>query len=170
MHKGTWLTRALHVTIALSFILGAFVVAPSVSADPGTSQWEKQLTPNDDDKVILPGSDIIDFDVAGDGKTIYAIGRVDLCATKATTGRRNSARRPLHPGPLSQLWKSVDGGITWEGPARAGARRQELARHGPADAWDDFTFFTPCLRRGARRPQLRRRRRLGLRPGGRCRG
>ena len=51
MIKGKWLTRALHVTIALSFILGAFVVAPSVSADPGTSQWEKQTTPTDDDKV-----------------------------------------------------------------------------------------------------------------------
>ena len=75
MTKGKWLSRALHVTIALSFILGALVVAPSVSADPGTSKWEKQGTPTEDDKVILPGSDIIDFDVTGsDGMTVYAIG------------------------------------------------------------------------------------------------
>ena len=75
MTKGKWLSRALHVTVALSFILGALVVAPSVSADPGTSKWEKQGTPTEADKVILPGSDIIDFDVTGsDGMTIYAIG------------------------------------------------------------------------------------------------
>jgi len=119
MHKGTWFTRALHVTIALSFILGAFVVAPSVSADPGTSQWEKQLTPTDDDKVILPGSDIVDFDVAGDGKTIYAIGTwYNYCGDPAVQWMPYFGPFDFMPAPpnchFPKLWKSVDGGVTWK--------------------------------------------------------
>ncbi len=147
MIKGKWFTRALHVTIALSFVLGAFVVAPSVSADPGTSQWEKQTTPTDDDKVILPGSDIIDFDMAGDGKTIYAIGTwYNNCEDKIWSPE---------PGPLDlyteyhqpKLWKSVDGGVTWKDQTAKALDAKNLPDleaagfTGVADA-EDFTFFT----------------------------
>ncbi|MCK9357874.1 MAG: hypothetical protein M0R22_12130, partial [Dehalococcoidia bacterium] len=148
MIKGKWFTRALHVTIALSFVLGAFVVAPTaVSADPGTSQWEKQTTPTDDDKVILPGSDIIDFDMAGDGKTIYAIGTwYNSC--------EDAMWSPM-PGPMDlytqyhqpKLWKSVDGGVTWKDQTSKALDAKNLpdleaaAFTGVADA-EDFTFFT----------------------------
>ncbi|MCK9358153.1 MAG: hypothetical protein M0R22_13585, partial [Dehalococcoidia bacterium] len=153
MIKGKWFTRALHVTIALSFVLGAFVVAPTaVSADPGTSQWEKQTTPTDDDKVILPGSDIIDFDMAGDGKTIYAIG----------TWYNNCEDDPWAPlgygGPMDlytqyhypKLWKSVDAGVTWKDQTAKALDAKNLpdleaAAFDVDDATDeeeDFTFFT----------------------------
>ena len=116
MTKGKWYTRAISVTIALSFILGSLVVAPSVSADPGTSQWEKQATPTDKDLVILPGSDIIDMAVGGtDGMTIYAIGT-------GTTTVREIDRWAMDGGPYDlfseyshpKLWKSTDGGVTWK--------------------------------------------------------
>jgi len=128
MTKGKWFARALHVTIALSFILGALVVAPSVSADPGTSKWEKQGTPTDDDKVILPGSDIIDFDVTGsDGMTVYAIGTwqgQSLQCLGADYGYDSPDSEVNYlkvsgPGELydswqvAKFWKSTDGGVTW---------------------------------------------------------
>ena len=132
MTKGKWYTRAISVTIALSFILGGLVVAPSVSADPGTSQWEKQATPTDTDLVILPGSDIIDMAVGGtDGKTIYAIG------VWYDDVRDDSMGRGVRPAATSsatytkpKLWKSTDGGVTWKDKTSKVARRQQPSRPG----------------------------------------
>jgi len=155
MTKGKWFARALHVTIALSFILGALVVAPSVSADPGTSKWEKQGTPTHEDKVILPGSDIIDFDVTGpDGMTIYAIGTLyDLC-----NEWWDDAVDPVGPaggngpfGPMDlfwdnhfpKLWKSTDGGVTWsDKTSKVLAAKNLPDLNGDGALWSDFTFFT----------------------------
>ena len=152
MTKGTWLSRALHVTIALSFILGALVVAPSVSADPGTSKWEKQTTPTEEDKVILPGSDIIDFDVAGDGVTIYAIGTwFDYCGGDSNdmwsvvSGPNDLNDYNTHP----KLWKSTDVGVTWSDKTSKALDAKNLPDipfssppPGYADDFEDFTFFT----------------------------
>ena len=153
MSKGKWFTRALHMTIALSFVLGAFVVAPSVSAEPGTSQWEKQSTPTEDDKVILPGSDITDFDVAGDGKTIYAIGTwYNYCDAGDAAPAMWSAG-PVGPNDLwsqfhfPKLWKSTDGGVTWKDQTSKALDAKNLPDltdwAAPFDNdWEDFAFFT----------------------------
>jgi hypothetical protein len=148
MTKGKWLARALHVTIALSFILGALVVAPSVSADPGTSKWEKQATPTEDDKVILPGSDIIDFDMAGDGETIYAIGTWNRYGSCMSAPWETPTLR-MGPFDLTdvyqfpKLWKSTDGGVTWSDKTSKVMATTNLPTEGAvADDWDDFTFFS----------------------------
>jgi len=151
MTKGKWLARALHVTIALSFILGALVVAPSVSADPGTSKWERQGTPTDDDKVILPGSDIIDFDVTGsDGMTVYAIGTWQG-QNVTCLGSDYVGYTPV-PGPgelwaaaqIAKFWKSTDGGVTWTDKTSKVLDAKNLPNEGTSTAldWDDFMFFT----------------------------
>ena len=147
MTKGKWLSRALHVTIALSFILGAFVVAPStVTADPGISKWEKQGTPTEDDKVILPGSDIVDFDVAGDGETIYAVGTwLAQCDDESWS----PAWGPMDLNSEYQfpkLWKSTDGGITWSDETDEVLDADNLPDNGNAfgnnNGAEDFTFFS----------------------------
>ncbi len=112
MTKGKWFARALHVTIALSFILGALVVAPSVSADPGTSKWEKQGTPTDADLVILPGSDITDMATSADGETIYAIGL--LYDTSHGDPAWTYVDANVDQNQEAKLWRSQDGGVTWK--------------------------------------------------------
>ena len=146
MIKGKWFTRALHVTIALSFVLGAFVAAPAVSADPGTSKWEKQATPTDDDKVILPGSDIIDFDIAGDGKTVYAIGTwYSECGDQWSTEMGPYDLFTEYHFP--KLWKSTDAGVTWKDQTSKvldAKNLPDLPTFGAPYTTDaeDFTFFS----------------------------
>ncbi|MCK9357937.1 MAG: hypothetical protein M0R22_12470, partial [Dehalococcoidia bacterium] len=153
MTKGKWFTRALHVTIALSFVLGAFVVAPSAvsAADPNTSEWLKQGTPTEEDLVLLPGSDIIDFDVAGDGKTIYAIGTLQKgCDPEDMDYWAPSVMGPFDLFSISQfpkLWKSTDGGVTWSDKTSKVLDAKNLPDlldiGAPFDTdWEDFTFFT----------------------------
>jgi len=147
MTKGKWLSRALHVTIALSFILGALVVAPSVSADPGTSKWEKQATPTDDDLVILPGSDIIDFDIAGDGETVYAIGTwYDECGNDDSWSPVAGPDDLFTADHLPKLWKSTDAGVTWSDKTSKVLDSKNLpdltASNFFGNDAEDFTFFT----------------------------
>ncbi|NLE96284.1 MAG: hypothetical protein GX600_11520 [Dehalococcoidia bacterium] len=149
MTKGKWYTRAISVTLALSFILGSLVVASPVAADPGTSTWEKQATPTEKDLVILPGSDIIDMAVGGsDGKTLYAIGVwSDWCAEAYSgyfwaqePGPSDFFGRYHHP----KLWKSTDGGISWKDRTSKVLDANNLPDLD--DAWtddaEDFAFFT----------------------------
>jgi hypothetical protein len=144
MTQGKWLSRALHVTIALSFILGAFVVAPSsVSADHEVSQWVKQSTPTENDLVIVPGSDIIDFDVTGpDGMTIYAIGTLyDDCENEWSDGvyGPNDLFSDNH---FPKLWRSTDGGVTWDDQTSKVIGASNLPDlNADGEDWNDFTFF-----------------------------
>ena len=62
---------SVFVLTALALTLCA---SPVLAADD-TSEWSKVSTPTEEDLVILPGSDIIDYAVAGPyGTTLYAIG------------------------------------------------------------------------------------------------
>jgi hypothetical protein len=49
-------------------------------------QWGIVNTPSWEDNVIVPGSDIFDYAVAGDGDTIYAIGAINSAREDAYSG------------------------------------------------------------------------------------
>ncbi len=92
--------------VALSLVIG-FALAASflpantsmVRASPEELEWSEVTTPSGEGLVILPGSDIYDFAVGPDGDTIYAIGTLfDLVKCE----------------DVPRLWKSVNGGKTWE--------------------------------------------------------
>jgi hypothetical protein len=71
-----------------------------VGADPAKeSKWDDVSTPSENDKVILPDSDILSFDMGPDGDTIYAVTTLPVDAD--------------HPGGCA-LFKSEDAGVTWD--------------------------------------------------------
>jgi len=99
----SWPARVTYIFIALALALSLVLVAIPVKtdADPGLTKWSKVKTPSETDWVIAQDSDIYDFDIGPDGETIYAVGR----------GHEDN-----DPGdPMwSLLWKSEDGGVTWD--------------------------------------------------------
>jgi hypothetical protein len=87
------------LTAGLVFgLLGAVFAAP-VSAD--MMKWGKVSTPDMGDMVILPGSNILDYDIGGDGDIIYAVLESDYSCNGVGT-----------PNDFA-LVKSDDGGVTW---------------------------------------------------------
>jgi len=67
-------------------------------------EWTLENTPSWEDMVILPGSDIIDYDIGGDGDTIYAVLEThEIC---------NGVGDLVNYQHFA-LIKSVDGGVTW---------------------------------------------------------
>ena len=91
----SWPARAMYILVALALAVGlTMIAAPTSSGDPAKlSEWDDVSTPSKTDKVILPESDILSFDVGPDGEVIYAIAYVaGDCA----------------------LLKSEDGGVTWD--------------------------------------------------------
>ena len=144
MTRGKWLHRLLSATVTLSFVLSVVVVAPSVSADSGTSEWQKQATPTEDDLVLLPGSDVIDFDVTDtDGTTIYAIGTwYSECGDEWSDGAYGPDDL-YTDNHFPKLWKSEDGGITWDDITDEVIDATNLPDiEDDGEEWNDFTFFT----------------------------
>jgi hypothetical protein len=82
-------------------LIGTLFAAP-VSAD--LMEWGIVNTPSWEDLEILPASDIIDYDIGGDGDTIYAVLESnELC---------NGVGDLVHYLNFA-LVKSTDGGVTW---------------------------------------------------------
>jgi len=73
-------------------------------------EWSSINTPSWEDGVILPGNDILDYDISGaDGSVIYVVAEVDRdCSTDNPF--LDSDVFPLGFG----LFKSGDGGVTWK--------------------------------------------------------
>ena len=95
--------RVMYIFFALALLIGlAGIASLPASVDAGTSQWAKVTTPSEKNLTLLPGSEIIDFAIAKEGQTIYAVGQVP-------TGRAGN----LSAVTLA-LWKSSDGGATWK--------------------------------------------------------
>ena len=97
--RRNWLARVVYVGIALALVIG-LIGAGFVGASPAKeSEWDDVSTPSKDDKVILPDSDILDFDMGPDGEVIYAVALVPVDAD--------------HPEGCA-LFKSEDAGVTWD--------------------------------------------------------
>ncbi len=102
--RRNWLARVVSVGIALGLVIG-LIGAGFVGADPAKeSEWDDVATPSKEDMVILPDSDILDFDMGPDGEVIYAIVYVT-----------DDAEFPPadYPGDTA-LVKSEDSGVTWD--------------------------------------------------------
>jgi photosystem II stability/assembly factor-like uncharacterized protein len=101
----------LSLVVTLSILPGAAILA----AEP-TSTWSKAGTPSHTDLVVLPGSDIIDFVVAGPyGDTLYAIGLwYDECLAPDDYQYWSDGENVQNDRLVPRLWKSSDHGVTWK--------------------------------------------------------
>ena len=66
-------SRILGVALTLAMLASLFVFAVPVAAEPGNMEWLTQTLPTATDLVMNNGSEPVDFAVANDGTTIYAI-------------------------------------------------------------------------------------------------
>ncbi len=110
------LQRALPAAFLAASLLLSTTPGAAISASDTTSTWTPSSTPSHDDLVILPGSDIIDFAVAGpDGSTLYAIGLwYDECLEDGEYQHWSDGENVLHEQLVPRLWKSSDRGVTWK--------------------------------------------------------
>jgi hypothetical protein len=104
MNKGISKILGIGLSAGLIFgLIGALFAAP-VSAD--LMEWGIVNTPSWEDGVILPASNIIDYDISGDdGSVVYAVLEVDSsCSDFLSTEAKNLGYA---------LLKSEDSGVTW---------------------------------------------------------
>jgi hypothetical protein len=108
-----------------------------VLAADDTSEWSKVATPSHEDLVILPGSDIIDYATAGPAReTLYAIGLwYDECLSSGYQ-YWSDAENVMNEHLVPRLWKSSDGGATWED------RTAEVQDAAKMPAGEEFVFFS----------------------------
>ena len=107
---------ALIVVIVLGLVFALLPLNTGVAqADPGELEWSKVSTPSGEGLVIAPNSDIHDFVVGPDGDTIYAMG-VEYDYDPEECGLI----------PIPRLWKSTDGGYTWEDITEAVTNAENL--------------------------------------------
>ena len=103
-----------------------------------TSTWVKPATPSHEDLVIVPGSDIIDFVVAGPyGDTLYAIGLwYDECLAADDYQYWSDGENVQNDRLVPRLWKSSDHGATWKDLT---SKAQEASG---MPAGEQFVFFS----------------------------
>jgi len=120
--------------LALVLIL---VGMPSAAA-AAPSEWSRVSTPTDDDLVILPGSDIIDYAVAGySGDTLYAIGLwYDECLDSGDYQYWSDGENVQNDKLVPRLWKSSDGGMSWRDCTDA------VQDAGNMPSGEEFVFFS----------------------------
>ena len=85
--KSNLFSKILGVGVAASTVIALArrpLVASPAAAD--TTKWTTINTPSWKDGVILPASDILDYDISGDdGNTIYVVAEVDRSCAEQTT-------------------------------------------------------------------------------------
>jgi len=104
-----WSGRLFYVVIAVVMTFGLLLApaaAPPVSAAEVNAEWDKVDTPSMDDWKIATGSDLYIPALGIDGQRLYVIGTmwVDEDGDGRLDGDEETAR----------LWKSEDGGATWD--------------------------------------------------------
>ena len=96
------LKGALGIGLSVGLVFGLIAAAFVSPVAAGETEWTKVNTPSWEDLVILPDSDILDYDVGGDGDIVYAILELDASCTSVGDSDEDFA-----------LVKSDDGGVTW---------------------------------------------------------
>jgi hypothetical protein len=86
---------------------GTVAVMPTATHSACGMEWGIVNTPSWEDLVIVPGSDILDYDIGGDDDTIYAV----LESNETCNGVGKQVGDPADPD--FALVKSTDGGVTW---------------------------------------------------------
>jgi len=102
------ITKILGIGLSAGLVfglIGALFAAP-VSAD--LMEWGIVNTPSWEDMVIVPASDILDYDIGGDGDTIYAVLEVGCDRDPTFDDGCSASDLNWH-----RLVKSDDGGVTW---------------------------------------------------------
>ena len=88
-------SRILGVAVTVALLASLFGFAAPVAAQPGNMEWLTQTLPTATDEVMNNGSEPVDYAVANDGTTIYAIDTNVLCTVSGA------------------ILKSVDAGQSW---------------------------------------------------------
>ncbi len=104
-----WPGRLFYIGIAMVMTFGLLLApatAPPVSAAEVNAEWDKVDTPNMDDWKIAPGSDLYVPALGIDGQRIYVIGT--MWEDENGDGWLNFTEE------TPRLWKSEDGGATWD--------------------------------------------------------
>jgi len=138
--------RLLYPVIAVIMVLSLLLApaaAPPVSAAEVNSEWGKVDTPSMDDWTIAPGSDVYMPALGIDGNTIYVIGT--MWEDENGDGYINYTEE------TARLWKSEDGGATWDDITGNVMKeiRDEVAGFNATSSWTDmvacFNFITVPL-------------------------
>ena len=118
--------------------LALLVVGIPAAASADSSEWSRVSTPTDEDLVILPGSDIIDYAVAGySGDTLYAIGLwYDACLDSGDYQYWSDGENVQNDQLVPRLWKSSDSGMTWKD------HTEDVQDAGNMPSGEEFVFFS----------------------------
>jgi len=104
-----WSGRLFYVVIAVVMTFGLLLTpasAPPVSAAEVNAEWDKADTPNMDDWKVAPGADLYIPALGADGQRIYVVGTM--------WDDENGDGWMDHTEETARLWKSEDGGATWD--------------------------------------------------------
>jgi hypothetical protein len=104
-----WSGRLFYAVIAVVMTFGLLLApasAPPVSAAEVNAEWDKVDTPSMDDWKVATGSDLYVPALGADGQRLYVIG--SMWVDENADGWINYTEE------TPRLWKSEDGGATWD--------------------------------------------------------
>ncbi|MBN1152442.1 MAG: hypothetical protein JXA58_04460, partial [Dehalococcoidia bacterium] len=130
--------HCLSLTLLLTTLLFPTLTGSVAQAAESTSTWSKTPTPSHEDLVVLPGSEIIDFVVAGPyGDTVYAIGLwYDECLEPGDYQYWSDGENVQNDRLVPRLWKSSDRGVSWKDLTQKAQEASGLP------AGEQFVFFS----------------------------
>ena len=130
--------------VAMIALFAQLCPQPFVAADAcPPAQWQRFRTPTHENLLVLPGSDIDCFALGGlERTTLYAIGTWNSpCANNTPEDPFGPDGMLFDPGQAPRLWKSTDGGFTWQDRTEEVLEARNLPDAGTG-VYDDFLVFT----------------------------